>query len=117
MKLSPDGHHEGTIVTVGWPKFDYNGLIGNMNNIDLRRSSRTGPGYHDDQWEKGNDYPSVFVRWSTRTNLQVCFEYLRRKMIDVKSLTTHRIPLENLDKEIPEILKAPDQILGVVFTS
>jgi threonine dehydrogenase-like Zn-dependent dehydrogenase len=117
MKLSPDGHPGGTIVTVGWPKFSYNGLIGRMNNIDLRRASRTGPGYHDEKWERGEDYPRVFVRWSTQSNLWTCLEFVRRGMIDVKSLTTHRIPLESVETEIPKILSKPEEILGVVFTS
>ena len=117
MKLSPDGHHEGTIVTVGWPKFSYSGLIGRMNNIDLRRASRTGPGYHDENWERGEDYPPVFVRWSTQSNLRTCLEFVKRKMIDVKSLTTHRIPLASVETEIPKILSKPAEILGVVFTS
>ena len=117
MKLSPDGHHEGTIVTVGWPKFSYSGQIGRMNNIDLRRASRTGPGYHDAEWERGDDYPSVFMRWTTQTNLWTCLEFIRRGFIDVKALTTHRIPLQSVEAEIPKILSQPDKILGVVFTS
>ena len=54
MKLSPDGHHMGTIVVVG----------GNITypstttNIDIRKSSRTGAGYHD---EPGNTDPPAGV--------------------------------------------------------
>lgn len=69
-RIQPDLHHTGTVVTVGWPKFTYDGEIGKMNNIDLRRSSRTGAGYHDAEWEvAGKDYPPVLVRWSTLRNL------------------------------------------------
>lgn len=118
MKLSPDLHHEGTIVTVGWPEFDYFGEIGKMNNIDLRRSSRTGCGYHDAEWELSDkDYPSVFVRWTTQRNLALCLEYVEKKRINVDWMTTHRIPLKNVEVEIDEALNHSGDMLGVIFTN
>jgi len=117
MKLSPDGHPEGTIVTVGWPTFPYTGRIGAMNNIDLRRASRTGPGYHDEQWEHGSDYPPVFVRWTTSRNLDVCLRLVAAGKIDVSRLTTHRVALRDVESAVPRMLDKPDAILGVIFTS
>jgi len=115
-RICPDLHHTGTIVTVGWPKFTYDGLIGQMNNIDLRRSSRTGAGYHDAEWElAGKDYPAVIVRWTTQRNLALCMELLRKKRLDVHMLTTHHIPLKNVEKEIDKIIDHPEKILGVLF--
>ncbi len=117
-KLSPDLHHEGVIVTVGWPEFDYFGEIGKMNNIDLRRSSRTGCGYHDAQWEiSKNDYPSVFVRWTTQRNLKLCLELVKNKKVDVNLLTTHRIALIDAEKEIASLLDESNKMLGVIFTN
>lgn len=116
MRICPDGHHTGVIVTVGWPKFTYDGEIGKMNNIDLRRSSRTGAGYHDERWEvAGEDYPPVLVRWSTLRNLKLCMELLEKGKIDVKPLTTHHIRLDDVEQEIAKILDHPERILGVVF--
>ncbi|MFI3256847.1 MAG: zinc-binding alcohol dehydrogenase, partial [Spirochaetales bacterium] len=116
-KLSPDLHHEGTIVTVGWPEFDYFGEIGKMNNIDLRRSSRTGCGYHDEEWElSGKDYPSVFVRWTTQRNLFLCLELVKKKVIDVNVMTTHRIPLLEAENTIAGLLDESNKMLGVIFT-
>ena len=118
MRLCPDGHHTGNVVTVGWPEFDYFGEIGKMNNIDLRRASRTGPGYHDDAWEIANkDYPAVLVRWSTLRNLELCMELLSRKEIDVSLLTTHRLPLANVEAVIAKEIKHPENMLGVVFNN
>lgn len=112
----PDLHHTGTVVTVGWPKFTYNGEIGQMNNIDLRRSSRTGAGYHDDEWELADrDYPAVLVRWSTLRNLDLCMKLMSKKRIDVTALTTHHIPLKDVEKEIEKIIDHPENILGVLF--
>jgi threonine dehydrogenase-like Zn-dependent dehydrogenase len=115
MKKSPDGHPYGTIVPVGWPRFSYTDDVGAMNNIDLRRASRTGPGYHDERWERGEDYPPVFMRWTTRTNLALSMELLRLGRIDVGGLTTHTIPLEDLPQEMRRIMADPDNVLGVVF--
>jgi len=116
MKHTPDGHGMGRIMVVGWPDFQYGlGQIGGMNNIDIRRCSRTGPGYHDLQWEFGADYPPVFMRWTTKTNLVLCMRLISEGKIDIDSLTTHRIKLENVEKEIDKALEHPDSMLGVIF--
>lgn len=112
MKRSPDGHPMGRIVVVGGTRFDY---TGSTTNIDIRRASRTGPGYHDEAWEFGQDYPRVFMRWTTRTNIELCLRLMAERRLDVDVLTTHTIPLKHADKEISAILDAPDSILGVVF--
>lgn len=116
MKHSPDGHGMGRIMVVGWPDFRYGqGLVGAMNNIDIRRCSRTGPGYHHLQWEFGADYPQVFIRWTTKTNLALCMRLISEGKVDIDSLTTHRIQLEQVEKEIDKALEYPDRMLGVIF--
>jgi threonine dehydrogenase-like Zn-dependent dehydrogenase len=117
MRIYPDGHHTGSILTVGWPIFSYTNGIGGMNNIDLMRSSRTGPGYHDDQWERASeDYPSVLVRWTTRKNLDLCLELVKKKKIDVNYLTTHVVEFEKIQETIDELLDTSEKMLGVVFS-
>lgn len=116
MKHAPDGHGMGRIMVVGWPDFKYGGgQIGAMNNIDIRRCSRTGPGLHDQEWEFGPDYPPVFMRWTTKTNLALCMRLISEGKIDIDSLITHRIKLANVEKEIDEALENPDGMLGVIF--
>ncbi|MEZ5277341.1 MAG: zinc-binding alcohol dehydrogenase [Opitutaceae bacterium] len=112
MKISPDTHPEGTIVVVGGAKFPYKGTL---TNLDIRRSSRTGPGYHDPDWEHGPDYPTVFMRWTTRTNLELCLRLVAEGRIDVKRLTSHRVPFESVEERTREITTEPDAILGMVF--
>lgn len=115
MKVSPDGHPMGRIMIVGWPVFKYANLVGGMNNMDIRRCSRTGPGYHDDGWETGGAYPSVFMRWTTRSNLELCMRLIADKRLAVDALTTHRIPFRKVEDGIDAILGNPDAMLGVVF--
>ena len=117
MKCAPDGHPMGRIMVVGWPEFTYGSKsqVGAMNNIDVRRCSRTGAGYHDPNFEYGVDYPSVFMRWTTQTNLKLCMRLLSEGRIDVDSLTTHRIKLGEAEKEIDLALADPDDMLGVIF--
>ena len=115
MKVSPDGHPMGRIMIVGWPTFRFANLIGGMNNIDIRRCSRTGPGYHDEAWETGPAYPPVFMRWTTRTNLDLCLRLIEEGRLNVDSLTTHRIPFAELDARIDRLLDEPDAMLGVIL--
>ena len=117
MKRSPDGHPMGRIMIVGWPSFTFGSksLIGGMNNIDIRRCSRTGAGYHDDVWERGADYPPVFMRWTTKSNLKLCMRLISEGKVDVDALTTHKMKLSNVEKEIDKALDDPDSMLGVVF--
>ena len=112
MKLSPDGHQMGQITVVGGTSID---LPATLWNVDVRRSSRTGPGYHDDAWERGGTYPPVFVRWTTQTNLELCMRLIAEGKLDVDCLTTHRIPLERAEEEVAAIIDEPDEILGLVF--
>lgn len=112
MKLSPDGHHMGTIVVVGGASFTYPSRTTNLN---IHKASRTGPGYHDEAWEYGDPYPPVFMRWTTRTNLELCMRLIAEGRLDVDCLTTHTIPLEDVEAQIAGIVDDPDSILGVVF--
>ena len=112
MKCSPDGHLMGRVVVVGNPQLKYPGTLTNM---DIRRASRTGPGYHDEAWEFGPGYPPVFMRWTTRTNLALCMRLIAEGRLDVDVLTTHKIPLAHVEDATAAILDDPDSILGVVF--
>lgn len=112
MKISPDGHAMGTMVVVGGAEFPF---TRSLTNMDVRRSSRTGPGYHDKKWERGTNYGDVFVRWNTRSNLELCLRWVAEGKIPVEKLTTHRVPFLEIPECVAEISKNPDSILGMVF--
>lgn len=112
MKISGDGHPMGTMVVVGGAEFPF---TRSLTNLDVRRSSRTGPGYHDQAWEQGRDYDPVFVRWDTRSNLELCLRLVAEGKIAVEKLTTHRIAFERVEEETEGVTTDPDSLLGMVF--
>jgi threonine dehydrogenase-like Zn-dependent dehydrogenase len=116
MKKAPDGHPMGRISVVGHPIFAYRDLDSQgMTNIDIVRASRTGPGYHDEAWEVGAPYPPVFMRWTTRTNLELCMELLAEGRMNLEPLITRTVSLKNIDGETQALLEDPERILNVVI--
>ncbi|MCE5327354.1 MAG: alcohol dehydrogenase catalytic domain-containing protein [Planctomycetaceae bacterium] len=114
LKVTPDGHTMGKIVVVGNPSFDW--PFRASSNAEVRQAGRTGPGYHDELWEYGAAYPGVYMRWNTRTNLELCMRLISQGRLNVDALTTHTIPLADVQQGIAAIIGEPDRILGVVFT-
>ncbi len=113
MRTAPDSHAGGRVVLVGHMTFPLNTKP--MSNMDIRFASRTGPGYHDHAWEAGNDYPEMHVRWTTRSNLELCMRLIAEKRLPVDTLTTHRMPLAGIETALPEAAASPDDMLGVIL--
>ena len=114
MKTAPDTHQMGCIVVVGGCHIATS-YAASAGNVDVRSSSRPGPGYHDEAWEHGRDYPPVFVQWTTRRNVDLCLRLISERQIDVKSLTTHRTPLSAAPEACEELIQHPERALGVVI--
>jgi len=114
MKTAPDTHKMGRIVIVGGCEITtkYASAVG---NVDIRSSARTGPGYHDEEWERGKDYPKVFVEWDTRRNLQLIIRLISEGQLQVKPLITHRFPLSKAAEACEELIQHPERSLGVIL--
>ena len=115
MKLSPDTHPMGTIVNVGCANFQTENWPVGFGNIDIRASSRPGAGYHDEAYEHGQEYPPVFVQWTTKRNMEEVLRMASRGNIDLNSLITHRLPIAELPKGMETLLNAPNEALGVIL--
>ncbi len=83
------------------------GVIGlNISRADFYEKELTfqvscsyGPGRYDDHYEKGgNDYPLPFVRWTEQRNFGAVLQAIATGRLDVKSLITDRIPLQDFSK-------------------
>jgi len=114
MKLAPDGHHYGRISIVGGGTFEAQ-FPQSFGNVDVCASSRPGPGYHDEAWESGADYPAVFVQWTTRRNMEECLLFAARGRLDFDSLITHRVALDEAPAACEELIASPGNAIGVIL--
>jgi NADPH:quinone reductase len=114
LATSPDGHKMGVIVVVGGARFEAAWPVP-FGNVDVRASSRPGPGYHDDAWERGKDYPPVFVKWTTRRNLEESLRAAAERRVAFSPLITHRVPLDDAPAACEEIIVNPGAALGVIL--
>jgi len=114
MKLAPDGHRYGNITIVGGASITKTFASG-LGNVDMRSSARTGPGYHDEPWESGANYPHVFVKWNTRRNIEEIVRAISEGKLNVESLITHRLPLAEAPHGCDELIEHPERALGVIF--
>lgn len=114
LKKAPDTHLMGRIVIVGGARIDYV-FAANLGNVDVRSSARPGPGYHDKAWERGQDYPPVFVEWTTRRNVEECLRFMALGRLQTEPLITHRVPLAEAPTVCDMLVETPQQALGVIL--
>lgn len=115
MKESADGHAMGKIVLVGGCQVMVEGGAPG-GNLDLRIASRTGPGYHDPEWENGKAYPKVFVPFTTKRNLEEILLLMSEGRINVAPMTTHRMPMSEVAGATELLQTQPNDTLGIVLT-
>lgn len=66
-----------------------------LKEIELRYSRSYGPGRYDPGYEEhGHDYPIGYVRWTEQRNLGEFLRLVRDGQVDVQTLTTHRLPVD-----------------------
>lgn len=114
IKKAPDTHLMGRIVIVGGARIEHN-FASALGNLDVRSAARTGPGYHDEDWEHGADYPGAFIQWTTRRNMEECLAFMDSGGLQVEPLITHRVSLDDAPDACEELILHPDRALGVVF--
>ncbi len=115
MKVTPDGHPMGRLALVGGAQFQTKQWPVAVGNMDIRPSSRPGPGYHDVEWEHGRDYPQVFVEWDTKRNMEETLRFIAEQELDVDMLVTHRLPLDDFSEGAEALVSEPGSALGVIL--
>jgi predicted dehydrogenase/threonine dehydrogenase-like Zn-dependent dehydrogenase len=64
--------------------------------LSFQVSCSYGPGRYDDEYEqRGNDYPLAYVRWTEKRNFEAVLQAIARGQLDVQSLITERVKLED----------------------
>lgn len=67
--------------------------------LSFQVSCSYGPGRYDENYEqKGHDYPIGYVRWTEKRNFETILNAISTGQLDVKSLITERVPLENYEQ-------------------
>jgi predicted dehydrogenase/threonine dehydrogenase-like Zn-dependent dehydrogenase len=85
---------QGKVVLVGYVGLDVHPKSFLYKEIDLRYSRAYGPGSYDNSYEKGRiDYPSEYVRWTERRNLEEVIRLLGGP-VDVEPLIGQEYPIE-----------------------
>ncbi len=90
------------------------GVIGlNLRRDDFYKKELTfqvscsyGPGRYDENYEqKGQDYPIGYVRWTEKRNFEAILNALSSGQLDVKSLITERVSLEDYSQIYSDMQK------------
>jgi len=115
LKTAPDTHKMGRIVIVGGASITH-GFAAGLGNVDVISAARTGPGYHDEDYEHGADYPPVFVPWPTQRNLALSLRLMSEGKIQVNPLITDIIPIDQASEGCEKLIQTPNEALGVVFS-
>ena len=86
--------------------------------LSFVNSRSYGPGRYDPSYEEnGHDYPIGYVRWTEGRNFQAVVDLLASQKLQVKSLITHRFPIEDAAEAYEVITGKKNQsFLGVLLT-
>jgi len=86
----------GRIILVGVVGLNLNRAEFYEKELTFQVSSSYGPGRYDENYEqKGQDYPLGFVRWTERRNFEAVLQAIALRQLDVESLITERVPLND----------------------
>ncbi len=89
----------GRIILVGVIGLDISRADFYDKEISFQVSCSYGAGRYDDEYEqKGNDYPIGYVRWTQKRNFEAVLNAISKKKLDVNSLITERLPLDEYQK-------------------
>lgn len=116
MKEAPDGETIGAVVLIGGVEVTVRGGA-RFGNVDIRCSSRTGPGYHDPEFERGRSYPDAYVRWTTTRNIAQVIDWMADGRLEPAPLITHRFDLDEINAAYDQVVDNPADTLGVVIES
>ena len=85
----------GRIILVGVVGLDIQRADFYEKELTFQVSCSYGPGRYDNDYEQGGqDYPLPFVRWTENRNFQAVLEAIDNGNLDVKSLITEEVALE-----------------------
>ena len=85
--------------------------------LELRLSMSYGPGRYDVHYEEqGRDYPFGYVRWTEQRNMQAFLELVAERKVQLKSLITHRFPIEEAESAYTLMMEGSVPYIAMVIT-
>ncbi|HEU5236198.1 MAG TPA: bi-domain-containing oxidoreductase [Pyrinomonadaceae bacterium] len=107
---------KGRIVVVGAVGLNIPRNVYYHKELEIKVSMSYGPGRYDRSYEEGGlDYPYDYVRWTEGRNIESVLDLISRKKLDVRSLTTHRFPLNKATEAYRVIEKGNESYVGIVL--
>ena len=89
----------GRIILIGVIGLDISRADFYLKEISFQVSCSYGAGRYDNEYEeKGNDYPVGYVRWTEKRNFEAVLNAISKKILNVSSLITDRVPLNDYQK-------------------
>ena len=108
---------KGSIVVVGAVGLNIPRPVYYPKELDVKISMSYGPGRYDSSYEEGGlDYPYDYVRWTEQRNIESVLDLMASRKLDVRSLTTHRFPIEQALAAYELIQKGSEPYVGIVLT-
>jgi len=107
---------KGQVIAVGAVGLNIPRDIYYKKEIDIKISMSYGPGRYDAAYEEGGiDYPYDFVRWTEQRNMEAVLDLISQKKLDVKSLTTHRLPFKDALSAYDMIKENQEHFVGIIL--
>lgn len=97
----------GRIVLVGVIGLDLRRDDFYKKELSFQVSCSYGPGRYDEDYEnRGIDYPLPYVRWTEKRNFETVLNTISHKGIDVTTLITERVSLDNYNEIYGDMRKS-----------
>ena len=107
----------GNVIAIGAVGLEIPRKIYYEKELSVMVSRSYGPGRYDANYEeRGQDYPIGYVRWTEGRNMESFVDLVAEGKIDVRSLISHRIPIEKGEDAYSLITgKKNEPFLGVLL--
>lgn len=97
----------GRIILVGVIGLNISRAEFYEKELTFQVSCSYGPGRYDEDYEqRGIDYPLPFVRWTEKRNFEAILQSISSGKLDVASLISEKVPLEEYDRVYGSIGKS-----------
>jgi threonine dehydrogenase-like Zn-dependent dehydrogenase len=114
MTSSPDNIAQGTIVFCGGSTITVS-LASPSGNLRILSSAKAGPGYRDAAFEAGADYPTGYVKWTVKRNVEVILRAIADKKLKLEHMITHEYSQSDALKAYQELAKPDTNAMAVLL--